>query len=67
MFQTMRMWRPHRCPEHPKEAEAAVSRAHWQHMEIEDPEAENRDFEVNNSVYRTQHNKGFLEDIKTMG
>ena len=63
----MRLWRPHRYPERPKEAEAAVSRAHWQHMEIEDPEAENRDFEINNVVYQTQHNKGILYDNKTMG
>ena len=52
MFRTMRLWSPHRCPEHPKEVEAAVSRAHWQGMEIKDPEAENRDFEVNNNVYK---------------
>ena len=61
VFQTMRSWRPHRCLERPKEAESAVSRAHWQDMEIEDPEeAENRDFEVNNNVCQTQHNNGFL-------
>ena len=56
----MRLWRPHPCLERPKEVEAAVSCAHWQDMAIEDPEAENRDFEVNNNVYQTQHNKGFL-------
>ena len=60
VFRTMRLWRPHRCSERPKEAESAVSCAHWQDMEIEDPEAENRDFEVNNNVYQTQHNKDFL-------
>ena len=60
VLRTMRLWRPHRCPERPKEVEAAVSRAHWQDMAIEDTEAENRYFEVNNNVYQTQHNKGFL-------
>ena len=57
VLRTMRLWRPHRCPERPKEVEAAVSRAHWQDMAIEDTEAENRYFEVNNNVYQTQHKK----------
>ena len=51
----MRLWGPRQCLESPKEAEAAVSRAHWQGMEVEDPEAGNRDFEVN-TVVCIKHN-----------